>query len=247
MTNDAPHPPRPPVTGESSAEVARAYDRWAASYDDDTNATRDLDARVLRESGFAVDGRDVLELGCGTAKNTTWLAERARRVVGMDFSRGMLEVARTRLVAANVELVEHDVQRPWPIRDAQFDFVIGDLILEHVETLAPVFAEAVRVLRPGGTMFVCELHPYRQLRGGQAHFTDEWSGETVFAPAYVHSIGEYVNAGIDAGFALRRIDEWADAVGAEPGAQRIPRLLSLIFAKAGRIPRSTTASRPNDR
>ena len=234
MTNDVSREPRSPVDGASSAEVARAYDRWAASYDRDANATRDLDARALRESGLAIEGRDVLELGCGTAKNTSWLVERARRVIGMDVSRGMLDVARSRLAADNVELIEHDLQRPWPIPDAHVDFVIGDLVLEHVEHLEPVFAEAARVLRSGGTMFVCELHPYRQLRGGQAHFTDERSGETVFAPAHAHLVSEYVNAGIGAGLALRRLDEWADDVGPEPAEVRIPRLLSLTFVKAGR-------------
>jgi ubiquinone/menaquinone biosynthesis C-methylase UbiE len=61
------------------------------------------------------------------------------------------------------------------VDDASVDLVIGNLILEHVSNVAPIFAEAARVLRPGGVMYSCELHPYRQLRGGQAHFTDEWS------------------------------------------------------------------------
>ena len=88
-------------------------------------------------------------------------------------------------------------------------------------------------------MFMCELHPYRQWRGGQAHFTDEWSGETIFAPAYAHSIAEYVNAGIGAGLALCRLDEWTDEGEgrrdrAEPeGSARrhIPRLVSIRFAR----------------
>jgi malonyl-CoA O-methyltransferase len=184
-----------------------------------------------------VNGRDVHELGCGTAKNAVWLAARARRVVGLDFSRGMLDVARSRLTAGNVELREHDVQTRWPAADAEYDLVIADLILEHVADVTLVFAEAARVLRPGGTMFICELHPYRQWRGGQAHFIDEWSGETVFAPAYAHSIAEYVNAGIEAGFVLRRLDEWSDEGGqgrSEPEAsapRHIPRLVSIRFAK----------------
>lgn len=226
-----PHesPLRPPTSDDPRAEIAEAYDRWAGSYDDDPNRTRDLDARVLRASGLAVDGRDVLEIGCGTAKNTRWLAARARRVVGMDFSRGMLEVARARIASDNVELIEHDVQRPWPMEDAQFDFVIADLILEHIRNLTPVFSEARRVLRPGGALFLPELHPFRQLRGGQAHFTDASSGEMVFAPAYVHAISEYVNAGIEAGLVLLRIDECRDLEAADA----IPRLLVMRFAKPG--------------
>jgi hypothetical protein len=72
--------------GGDAAEVGRAYDRWAASYDADRNATRDLDAAVVRSVPFVLDGRDVLELGCGTGKNTPWLAGRAKTVIGLDFS-----------------------------------------------------------------------------------------------------------------------------------------------------------------
>lgn len=231
--HDASPPPilHPPTSIDPRAEIARAYDQWASRYDLDANRTRDLDARALRQSGLAVSGCDVLELGCGTAKNTVWLAERARRVVGMDLSRGMLDVARSRVTAGNVELLQHDVQSTWPFHADCFDFVIGDLILEHVGDLEPVFAEAARVLRTGGTMFICELHPYRQLRGGQAHFTDDSSGETVYAPAYIHSVSEYVNAGIAAGLALRRIDEWADEPRVDDADRAVPRLVSLRFIR----------------
>jgi ubiquinone/menaquinone biosynthesis C-methylase UbiE len=209
---------------DAGAEIARAYDRWARTYDTDANTTRDLDADVLRQSSLAIDGRDVLEVGCGTGKNTRWLAARARRVVAMDFSPGMLDVARGRVPSERVTLVQHDIRELWPVDDASVDLVIGNLILEHVSNVAPIFAEAARVLRPGGVMYSCELHPYRQLRGGQAHFTDEWSGEVVFAPAFQHTIAEYVNAAIASGLSIQRLDEWTETGAASPA---IPRLLSL--------------------
>jgi malonyl-CoA O-methyltransferase len=209
---------------DAGAEIARAYDRWARTYDTDANTTRDLDADVLRQSSLAIDDRDVLEVGCGTGKNTRWLAERARRVVAMDFSPGMLDVARGRVPSERVTLVQHDIRERWPVDDASVDLVIGNLILEHVANVAPIFAEAARVLRPGGVMYCCELHPYRQLRGGQAHFTDEWSGEVVFAPAFQHTIAEYVNAAIASGLSIQRLDEWTETGAASPA---IPRLLSL--------------------
>jgi ubiquinone/menaquinone biosynthesis C-methylase UbiE len=209
---------------DAGAEIARAYDRWARTYDTDANTTRDLDADVLRQSSLAIDGRDVLEVGCGTGKNTRWLAARARRVVAMDFSPGMLDVARGRVPSERVTLVQHDIRERWPVDDASVDLVIGNLILEHVSNVAPIFAEAARVLRPGGVMYSCELHPYRQLRGGQAHFTDEWSGEVVFAPAFQHTIAEYVNAAIASGLSIQRLDEWTETGAASPA---IPRLLSL--------------------
>ena len=211
--------------------VASAYDQWAASYDEDQNTTRDLDAAVLRRASIAISGSDVLELGCGTGKNTVWLAERARSVIGLDLSEGMLSRARARVPSPHVRFVQHDVREPWPVRDASMDVVIGNLVLEHVCELAPVHAEAARVLRPGGQLWLCELHPERQRRGGQAHFTDSATGGTIHVAAFQHTVSEYVNGGIAAGFALRELGEWLED-GAALDAP--PRLLSVLFQKEER-------------
>ena len=222
-------PPDPdPRARPGSADVSTAYDRWAATYDRDRNLTRDLDAQVVRRHGPAIEGRDVIELGCGTGKNTEWLAASARQVTALDFSAGMLAQARARVGGSHVRFVEHDVRQPWPVRDASVDVVIGNLVLEHVDALAPVFAEAARVLRSGGTVFLCELHPARQLRGGQAHFTEGATGETVHVPAFVHSVSEYLNGGIAAGLRVAHVGEYLED-GAAAGA--LPRLLALTFQR----------------
>jgi ubiquinone/menaquinone biosynthesis C-methylase UbiE len=216
------------MTHDDHAGVAGAYDRWAAQYDDAPNATRDLDALVLRGAALPLAGRDVLELGCGTGKNTAWLAAHARHVLAMDFSAGMLAEARRRVREPTVRFVQHDVRAAWPVDAGAVDVVVGNLVLEHVRDLAPVYAEAARALRPGGQLFLCELHPYRQLRGGQAHFTDAATGETVRVPAFTHTVSEYVNAGLAAGLALRELGEWLED-DAPAGAP--PRLLSVRFAR----------------
>lgn len=208
-----------------ASEVADAYDHWSASYDTDINATRDLDAAVLRRAPLLLAQMRVLELGCGTGKNTEWLAHEAAYVTALDFSPSMLARARDRITAQNVKFVAHDVRNTWPIETATVDVVVGNLVLEHVEKLAPVFAEAARVLTPGGHFFLCELHPYRQLRGSQAHFIDPSSGNTIAVNAYRHTTSQYVNAAITASLALVELGEWSDE-GAVPGAT--PRLLSLL-------------------
>jgi malonyl-CoA O-methyltransferase len=223
---------------ERDPDVSELYDRWATTYDSDGNATRDLDAIILRDAGLPVTGRDVCELGCGTGKNTAWLADRASRVLALDFSAGMLDVARTRIQSDRVTFRLHDIVEPWPAPDAAFEVVIGNLVLEHIADVEPVFAEAARVLREGGVLFLAELHPYRQLRGGQAHFTDTESGDTLHVPAFIHSTSEFVNAGLDAGLQLRRLGEHLET-GAPTGAP--PRLLSLLFEKPTPAPGRSVA------
>ena len=210
----------------SGNAIANAYDRWAEAYDTDVNATRDLDAVILRRLAPDIEGLDVVELGCGTGKNTVWLAQHARHVTAMDFSPGMLAVARTR-VGGNVSFSQHDIRMSWPLTRASVDVVIGTLVLEHVESVTSVFAEAARVLRPGGRLFFCELHPFRQMRGGQAHFTDPSTGKTVYVEAFVHSVSEYLMGGVAAGLILEGVGEWLgeDDEGAPP------RLFSVLFRK----------------
>lgn len=215
----------------NSPAIARDYDRWSAHYDDDLNATRDLDATVLRSAPLRLAGHDVLEIGCGTGKNTVWLASAARHLTAMDFSSGMLECARRRVVAANVTFIRHDIRDPWPVADRAVDVVVGNLVLEHVDDLAAIFAESARVLRVGGQLFLCELHPFKQLHGSQARFADPVTGDTVHVQAFQHTVSEYVNTALAAGFALRELGEWPDADG---GAGAPPRLLSVLFELGGR-------------
>jgi ubiquinone/menaquinone biosynthesis C-methylase UbiE len=209
-------------------DVAAAYNRWASIYDADKNTTRDLDAFVMRRVPVQIENLDVLELGSGTGKNTEFLAARARSVIAMDVSQGMIARAHQRIPTSNVRFLLHDVRDNWPVQPASVDAVVANLILEHVHDLAPVFFEAARVLRPGGQFFFCELHPYRQLAGGQAHFVDPDTGETVHVDAHVHTVSEYVNGAIEAGFGLRSLGEWKED-DADPAAP--PRLISLLLER----------------
>lgn len=206
-------------------EVASAYDQWARTYEAVENATRDLAATVLRQYPLHMHNRDVLETGCGTGLNTTYLAQQSRSVLAVDGSAGMLAQARASIAAPQARLVQCDLQQAWPFAKASVDLVVCLLVLEHIADLHMFFQEAARVLRPGGECFVCELHPFRQLQGRQAQFTEAGSEKVVLIPAYLHDVSEYVHASVQHGFALFRMDEWRDAH--DTARTLPPRLLSL--------------------
>jgi ubiquinone/menaquinone biosynthesis C-methylase UbiE len=209
------------------SEIATAYNEWAETYDTVPNRTRDLAAEVLRKVDLNLAGRSVIEVGCGTGRNTEWLARvGATDIVALDFSEEMLVRARARVHDRRVRFIQHDVRATWPLAEASAEVVIVMLVLEHVEHLQPVFAEAARTLSQGGELFVCELHPMRQLLGGQAQFTSTQTGEHQLVPAFLHNISDYVNAGLSAGFELVDLSEWRDADALPKDS---PRLLSLRF------------------
>ena len=215
--------------------VGSAYDAWAPHYDHDSNATRDLDAVVLRRLLPDLGGLRVLEAGCGTGKNTEALLA-APRVVALDLSRGMLAQARARLgTRPGLHLVQHDMRFGMPFRAGSFDLVTFDLVLEHLEDLTGPLREARRVLRPGGTCLIVEFHPYRQLEGARARFEGA-AGAAVTPPAFVHMVQDWLDAAEAAELRLQRLQEWSDRDLAadrcrEPGRHPRPRLLSLVLRR----------------
>ena len=208
-------------------DVAAAYDRWSEDYDSVVNATRDLDATVLRRQDLGLPGAGVIEVGCGSGKNTVFLAAHAQSVLGLDFSEGMLQKARERVACGHVRFVRHDLRQRWPAPDASCDVVVADLVLEHVQRLELFFAEAARTLRPGGRLFNCELHPFRQLSGSQARFVQSDTCAVQLVKAYQHDVSHYVNAGLAAGLRLVRVDDWRD----EQAPHEAPRLFSTSWLR----------------
>lgn len=212
-------------------KIASAYNEWSRTYETVANPTRDLAASALRLQALDLPNREVLEIGCGTGLNTRYLAEHARRVIALDFSTGMLEQARRNVRAANVRFVQQDIQLNWNVDDHSIDLIICTLVLEHIENLRHIFSQAARVLRAGGEFLIYELHPFRQLQGGQAQFKNDDAGEIVLIPAYLHSISEFVNTSIECGFKLLRLDELRDATTDEDKTG-FPRLLSVRVASS---------------
>ncbi len=189
--------------------VREGYDRWSAVYDHDLNPLPALEDPYVREAVGDAAGLDVLELGCGTGRHTVWLAAAGARVTAVDFSQGMLAEARRKVKGRAVDFVVHDLHDPLPFPDGSFDLVVSGLVLEHLRKVDPFFAEAHRVLRPGGRAVMSSVHPAMFLRGSQARFTDPASGEIVQPGSLPHQIEDFVRAASRAGFAAERIGEYA--------------------------------------
>jgi malonyl-CoA O-methyltransferase len=189
--------------------VKEAYKVWAGTYDSDRNLTRDLDQQVTRRTFETKRFKSILEVGCGTGKNTALLASIADEILALDFSEQMIERAREKSSTDNVAFRVADLTQCWPVEDHSVDLVTCNLVLEHVEDIGFVFGEAARVLIEGGDLFVSELHPFRQYQGVVARF--ERHSERIEIPAFVHHISDFLNA------ATRN---------------NLPRLVSFLFAKS---------------
>lgn len=208
---------------DGKMNVREAYDVWADSYDAMKNKTRDLEAVALRRSVSIFDSSKILEIGCGTGKNTEWLAARAERLVAVDFSAEMLSKAKEKITAGSVEFRQFDLRGEWEFAANEFDLVTCSLALEHIEELNFVFEQARKVLRARGRFYIGELHPFKQYQGSKAKF-DTATG--VFGlECFVHHISEFFAAAKNNRFQLIDLKEWFD----DEDESAIPRLLTMIF------------------
>lgn len=205
--------------------IQKAYNDWSETYDTDENLTRDLDQKVTREVLANLHFTSILEVGCGTGKNTSFFAQIGESVFAVDFSEGMIEKARQKVQEENVRFSMMDITRTWKAEDQSFDLIACNLVLEHIKDLSFVFSEARRSLRDNGRFFLDELHPFKQYEGKKARFyRDE---EKIEVDAFVHHISDFFNAARSNSLTLVKLNEYWH----EEDENKPPRLITFLFEK----------------
>jgi ubiquinone/menaquinone biosynthesis C-methylase UbiE/DNA-binding transcriptional ArsR family regulator len=111
-------------------------------------------------AGMVPDDQVVADLGCGTGTVTEALAPFVERVIGVDASRPMLELAAQRLERFdNIDLKLGELES-LPLDDDQVDIATLILVLHHLERPAAAIAEAARCLRPAGRILIVDMLPH---------------------------------------------------------------------------------------
>ncbi len=200
-------------------DARRGYDLWGESYDATPNPVVWLDERVTPGYVEARPGARILDAGCGTGRYFSRLLAGGSRVVGVDFSLGMLRVARRRY--PNVPLIVADLHRTWPFRDGAFDAVLCALVGEHLDDLVPFCREMARVLTAGGRAVFSVYHPAMAEAGKEAHFAKDEIEYRLGARR--HSLDDYRGAFEQAGFSNIRLSEYLgdeELASSVPGARK---------------------------
>ena len=170
------------VLAERARIASESFRRQGADWDEMRALGLDapaIEAALLRALPDPL-GR-VLDIGTGTGRLLELLAPLARLALGVDASRAMLALARSRLARAGIGQVSvrlADMYR-LPLPDGSFDTAVLQMVLHYAEDPAGVLAEAARVLAPGGRLVVADLAPHgpTELTERLAH---RWPG---FPPA----------------------------------------------------------------
>lgn len=173
-----------------------------------------------------LEGRDVLDLGCGYGWHSKYASEQgAKRVLGIDLSEKMIAEAKRRNPAPNVtyevcRLEDYDYPKD------SYDLVISNLVLHYVADLGAVFAKVYQTLKDGGVFLFNIEHPtftaginedwiYNDDGTPQAWAIDNYfypgERETVFLGQKVtkqhHTLTQILMGVLNAGFELEHVEE----------------------------------------
>jgi ubiquinone/menaquinone biosynthesis C-methylase UbiE len=158
------------------------YDRFSTTYEAERHQgyhrlIDELELQLIRQYGR---GRDVFEAGCGTGLLLREAAKVARSAVGLDLSRGMLDVARGR----GLRVVQGSLTDV-PLPSQSVDLVYSMKVLAHIPPIKDALAELARLVRPGGHLLLEFYNPYslRYLAkrvGGPARIADGTTDHDVF-------------------------------------------------------------------
>jgi SAM-dependent methyltransferase len=192
---------------------------------------REAEQAGVREAVGAVAGLDVLHLQCHIGFDSISLARRGARVVGADFSPASLEKARAlaRRCGVDVDFVEVDATKLPPSLHNRFDLVYATIgVITWIEDLHAWMRSAAAALRGGGRLLLVDIHPLFAMIASTDPFAvdfpyanegprtfDEpgsYAGAHLEVAAtatveYGHSLAEVVNAALEAGLKIQRLDE----------------------------------------
>ena len=165
------------VLAERAREASEGFRRKGADWDE--MRALELPAHDVEQALLAQipNPGQLLDIGTGTGRVVELLAPRAKQALGVDASKAMLALARSRLSGeqfAHCAVRQADMYR-LPLANASFDTAVLQMVLHYAEDPAGVVAETVRVLRPGGRLIVIDLaaHNRTDLAAKLAH---RWPG-----------------------------------------------------------------------
>ncbi len=187
-----------------TASAAEGYGEWAATYEETVAVGLDapLLARVTRIDW--ANAKEAADLACGTGRTGQWLKEHGVAAIdGVDLTPEMLALAEKRGVYRR--LAVGDVAAT-PLEAGRYPLVTMSLADEHLETLAPAYREAARLLQAGGRFLLLGYHPFFLMNGLITHF-HRADGSAVTVKSYVHLFSDQFATGTAAGLSLVELRE----------------------------------------
>jgi ubiquinone/menaquinone biosynthesis C-methylase UbiE len=173
----------------------RNFDKEATNWDqvpERVKVAQDIARSMIRELTLMPD-MDVLDFGCGTGLLTLALQPFVRSITGVDSSRGMLDVFKTKIKEQNLGNVKAnylDLDKG-DVLDSSYHLIVSSMTLHHVKEIGSLLKLFHQVLRPSGTICIADL----DLDDGQFHSNNDGVFHFGFDRVILHKI--FTEAGFD--------------------------------------------------
>ena len=153
-------------------EVIKRWDLFAEQYAAFCEKYGDINKEVLvtpliLEMLENVEGQNLLDAGCGEGYLSRLMAERGAIVTAVDYSEGLLDIARERTPdKLGINYLRENLENLSSINDSTFTIIVSCLVLQDVPDHQKAVQEMYRVLQPGGVFILVISHPCFSSDGG---------------------------------------------------------------------------------
>jgi ubiquinone/menaquinone biosynthesis C-methylase UbiE len=169
-----------------------------------------------------LENKKVLDLGCGDGYDLSEMKQQGALIFGIDSSEEMVALAVQKNPEGMIKVGSFD---NIPFSDQAFDVVISKWAFQAAGSLAPIYEEIARVLKPGGTLIYLAAHPIWQFVGKKQNGKDYFKNEKVTLLFFdgqmsetgtSHTFNEYFSPTFFSNFTLEKYEE-----GLDHGAEKI--------------------------
>ena len=203
------------------------FDGYKKIRDNKVNANNLFEIPALFSMLPDLTGKDVLDLGCGFGEHCKqFISEGANKVVGIDISEKMLEVARKENSSDKITYIHMPMEDIGQLT-GKFDIVISSLAFHYVEDFSGVVKNIYRLLSANGILVFSQENPICTCHSGGNRWTRDENGKKLYVNLanygvegeresvwFVDNVKKYhrtfstiVNTLVDSGFIIKKMIE----------------------------------------
>lgn len=211
--------------GMIEKDIKEQYNGFHGTYSNNLAEQNELSNRLFHEAiDFSLDGKKLLDIGCGDGSDLALLASRGAQVFGIDPSNEFLKKAQ---VNNPTGVFIKGVGEAIPCENTMFDVVVSKWAMQTSPNVPAILNEMARVTKPGGLLVFLSKHPWMQwlekIRD-YGHGADYYKQMIVTSNIYdgeivlkepSHTIGEYFNSNFFKNFEIVDYTEGTDFPASE--------------------------------
>jgi 2-polyprenyl-3-methyl-5-hydroxy-6-metoxy-1,4-benzoquinol methylase len=209
---------------DTNAPTYRSYyDRWANRYASISDEGKmifheKIQMPVLQAEIETLQFKNTLDVGCGIGGYSDLLSKHSERVLGIDISPNMIELAKKRSTLDNVEFQASDILEFET--NEKFDFILAGFMLSYFSELSELFSKICSLMQNDAKLIITCLHPIRMSsvrKRKEGYQVENYLSEGFYISDFIdeadklwlnrHTFSDIINAGLNSGLKLEKVVE----------------------------------------